>query len=64
MTTILGTGWLASKYRNITTFLIVAVVIPPVVGSAIIFSVKTKGVRLFAYYLVGYPLSRMMCSNC
>ncbi|KAH6684303.1 putative pantothenate transporter [Halenospora varia] len=52
MTTILGTGWLASKYRNITTFLIVAVVIPPVVGSAIIFSVKTKGVRLFAYYLM------------
>ncbi|TVY60793.1 putative transporter [Lachnellula suecica] len=52
MTTILSTGWLASRFRNITTFLIVAVVIPPVVGSALIFSVKTKGIRLFAYYLL------------
>ncbi|EHK98380.1 putative Uncharacterized transporter [Glarea lozoyensis 74030] len=50
MSTILGTGWLAGRFRNITTFLIIAVVIPPVVGSAIIFSVKGKGVRLFAYY--------------
>ncbi|KAH8600202.1 MFS general substrate transporter [Bisporella sp. PMI_857] len=48
--TIVSTGWLASRYRNITTFLIIAVVIPPVVGSALIFSVKVKGVRLFAYY--------------
>jgi len=52
MSTILGTGWLASRFRNITTFLIITVVIPPVVGSAIIFSVQTKGVRLFAYYCV------------
>ncbi|KAF4637231.1 hypothetical protein G7Y89_g848 [Cudoniella acicularis] len=50
MTIILTTGWLASRYRNITTFLIIAVVIPPVVGSALIFSEKVKGVRLFAYY--------------
>lgn len=49
--TIMGTGWLASRYRNITTFLIIAVIIPPVVGSAIIYSVQGKGVRLFAYYL-------------
>ncbi|TVY26407.1 putative transporter [Lachnellula hyalina] len=52
MTTIMSTGWLASRFRNITTFLIIAVVIPPVVGSAIIFSEKTKGLRLFAYYLL------------
>jgi len=52
MCTILSTGWLASRFRNITTFLIIAVVIPPVIGSALIFSVKTRGVRLFAYYLV------------
>jgi len=50
MTTILSTGWLASRFRNVTTFLIIAVVIPPVVGSALIFSVKTRGVRLLAYY--------------
>jgi hypothetical protein len=52
MTTIMGTGWLASRFRNITTFLLIAVVIPPIVGSALIFSVETKGVRLFAYYCV------------
>lgn len=52
MATIMVTGWLASRYRNITTLLLIAVVIPPVVGSAIIFSVDTKGVRLFAYYCV------------
>jgi ABC-type glycerol-3-phosphate transport system permease component len=52
MTCIITTGYLASRFKNITTFLLVCVVIPPVVGSALIFSVKTKGVRLFAYYLV------------
>ncbi|KAH6706305.1 allantoate permease [Leptodontidium sp. MPI-SDFR-AT-0119] len=68
MSTILGTGWLASRFRNITTFLIIAVVIPPVVGSAIIFSVKTKGVRLFAYYCLqtgpgAIPLSLGLVSS-
>lgn len=52
MSTILSTGWLASRFHNITTLLIITVVLPPVVGSALIFSVKTKGVRLFAYYLL------------
>lgn len=50
--TIMGTGWLASRFKNITTYLIIAVIIPPVVGSAIIYSTDGKGVRLFAYYLV------------
>jgi hypothetical protein len=57
MTCIITTGWLASRFKNITTLLLVCVVIPPVVGSAIIFSVKTRGLRLFAYYLVNYPLT-------
>lgn len=48
--TIMGTGMLASRYKNITTFLIIAVVLFPVAGSAIIYSTKQKGVRLFAYY--------------
>ncbi|TVY54412.1 putative transporter [Lachnellula cervina] len=52
MTTIISTGWLASRFRNTTTFLIIAVVIPPVVGSALIFSEKNKGLRLFAYYCI------------
>lgn len=53
--TIMGSGWLASRYGNITTLLIIAVIIPPVVGSVIIFSTQNgKGVRLFAYYLVSF----------
>jgi hypothetical protein len=60
--TITGTGWLASRYQNITTFLIVAVVLPPVIGSALIYSVTNQGVRLFAYYCLqtgpgGIPLA-------
>lgn len=50
MATIMGTGWLASRFHNISTFLIVAVVLPPVIGSALIYSVTNQGVRLFAYY--------------
>ncbi|CAG8975119.1 hypothetical protein HYALB_00004417 [Hymenoscyphus albidus] len=53
MSTILVTGWLAGRFKNMTTFLIIAVVIPPVVGSAIIFSVEARGLRLFAYYCTG-----------
>lgn len=58
MTCIITTGWLASRFKNITTFLIVCVVIPPVIGSALIFSVKTRGIRLFAYYLVSRVVAR------
>lgn len=47
---ITGAGWLAGRNRNIATYLIVAVVIPPIVGSAIIYKSHGKGVRLFAYY--------------
>ena len=61
MATIIVTGWLASRFRNITTFLIIAVVVPPVVGSALIFSEKARGVRLFAYYCVSHSV---LCSRC
>ena len=54
MVTIISTGWLASRFHNITTFLIVAVVVPPVIGSALIFSETNRGIRLFAYYCVSY----------
>ncbi|OWO98961.1 hypothetical protein B2J93_6111 [Marssonina coronariae] len=68
MSTILGTGWLAGRFKNITTFLLIAVVLPPVVGSAIIFSVDTRGVRLFAYYCLqtgpgAIPLSLGLVSS-
>lgn len=60
--TIIATGALASRYCNITTFLLILVVIPPVVGSAIIYSTTAKGIRLFAYYCLqtgpaGIPLA-------
>jgi len=59
---------LTGRFRNITTFLLIAVVILPVVGSALIFSVKTKGVRLFAYYCLqtgpgAMPLSLGLISS-
>jgi MFS family permease len=49
---ITGTGWLAGKYANITTYLVCIVVIFPVIGSAIIYAGASKGVKLFAYYLL------------
>lgn len=52
MLVIMITGYLAGRYRNITTYLLIGIVIPPVVGSALIYSLTNKGVRLFAYYLL------------
>jgi MFS family permease len=49
---IIGTGWLAGKFNNISTYLICIVVIFPVIGSAIIYSEASKGIKLFAYYLL------------
>jgi MFS family permease len=49
---IIGTGWLAGKFANISTYLICIVVIFPVIGSTIIYSEASKGVKLFAYYLL------------
>lgn len=51
-TSITGAGWLAGKYSNITTYLVCIVVIFPVIGSAIIYAGASKGVKLFAYYLL------------
>ncbi|KAK7058424.1 hypothetical protein VNI00_002058 [Paramarasmius palmivorus] len=51
--TIMGTGRLAGAYTNITTYLIIAVVLCPVAGSAIIYSTHlSQGVKLFGYYLL------------
>jgi MFS family permease len=49
---ITGTGWLAGKFANISCYLICIVVIFPVIGSAIIYVGASKGVKLFAYYLL------------
>ncbi|KAI5286137.1 hypothetical protein KEM54_000033 [Ascosphaera aggregata] len=59
--TILVTGWAAGHYKNIATYLIICCIIFPVVGSAIIYADPSKGVKLFAYYLLstgpaGLPL--------
>lgn len=58
MSTIILTGYLASRFKNITIFLLICVVIPPVIGSALIFSVEARGIRLFAYYLVSLIVLR------
>lgn len=50
--TILGSGIIAGRFRNITTYLIAGVLVPPVIGAAIIYTQKAKGVRLFGYYLL------------
>ncbi|KAF9636409.1 Major facilitator superfamily [Lasiodiplodia theobromae] len=51
--TIMGTGRLAGRFPNVATYLIVAVVLCPVAGSAIIYSSGvSRGVKLFAYYLL------------
>ncbi len=49
---IAGTGWLAGRYRNITTYLIAATMAPPIVGASIIYATSGRGVRLFGFYLV------------
>ncbi|KAJ5511990.1 Major facilitator superfamily domain general substrate transporter [Penicillium expansum] len=51
---ITGTGWLAGRFRQLNCLLIVAVVIPPVIGSAIIYSRAhiVLGVQFFGYFLL------------
>lgn len=51
---ITGTGWLAGRFRQLNCLLVVAVVIPCVVGSAIIYSRAhiVLGVQLFGYFLL------------
>ncbi|KAL3426598.1 major facilitator superfamily transporter [Phlyctema vagabunda] len=51
---ILITGWLASRYRNITTILISTIIIPPVIGAALMNWASQNGVKLFGYYLLGF----------
>ncbi|KAJ5793895.1 hypothetical protein N7457_000494 [Penicillium paradoxum] len=52
--TTTGTGWLAGRFRQSSCLLIVAVVLPCVVGSAIIYSRAriVSGVQLFGYFLL------------
>lgn len=51
---IFGTGWLAGRYRTLNCLLVIAVVVPCVVGAAIIYSRDhvPHGVQLFAYFLL------------
>ncbi|KAJ5228209.1 hypothetical protein N7489_008917 [Penicillium chrysogenum] len=52
--TITGTGWLAGRFRQLNCLLIVGVVLPCVVGSAIIYSRAhiVLNVQLFGYFLL------------
>ncbi|KAL7942779.1 major facilitator superfamily domain-containing protein [Trichoderma barbatum] len=51
---IAGTGWLAGRYRTLNCLLIVAVLIPCVIGAAVIYRRDSvpHGVQLFAYFLL------------
>ncbi|KAJ5382627.1 Major facilitator superfamily domain general substrate transporter [Penicillium concentricum] len=51
---ITGSGWLAGRFRHMNCLLVVAVVLPCVVGSAIIYSREhiVLGVQLFGYFLL------------
>ncbi|KAK7429821.1 hypothetical protein QQZ08_003666 [Neonectria magnoliae] len=52
---IFGSGWLAGRFPRMNCILIVCVVIPCIVGSAVIYSredVPAHGVHLFAYFLL------------
>ncbi|KAI5292100.1 hypothetical protein KEM55_008084, partial [Ascosphaera atra] len=50
--TIMGTGYLSGHHKNIATYIIVVLMAFPVAGSAIIYANPSKGVKLFAYYLL------------
>lgn len=51
---ISGTGWIAGRFRSLNCILIALIVIPPVVGSALIGSRGSipHGVSLFGYFLL------------
>ncbi|KAH8179206.1 major facilitator superfamily protein [Sarocladium implicatum] len=51
---IAGTGWLAGRYRKLNCILIVAVIIPPVIGASIMYQRDhvPHAVQLFAYFLM------------
>ncbi|TAQ86753.1 hypothetical protein B7494_g4914 [Chlorociboria aeruginascens] len=56
-TCILVTGYLASKYRNISTILISTTIIPPIIGSPLMNWGPSNGVKLLGYYLLGFAHS-------
>lgn len=58
---ITGSGWLAGRYRQVNCLLVVAVVIPCIVGSAIIYCRANivLGVQLFGYFLLSTGPSAM-----
>jgi MFS family permease len=51
---IVGTGWLAGRFRSLNCLLAGLIVIPPVIGSALISSRSSipKGASLFGYFLL------------
>jgi MFS family permease len=51
---IAGTGWLAGRHQTLNCFLIIAAVIPCVIGAAVISQRQSvpHGVQLFAYFLL------------
>ncbi|KAJ5370176.1 uncharacterized protein N7496_006268 [Penicillium cataractarum] len=54
VTAITGSGWLAGRFRQMNCLLIIVVILPCVIGSAIIYSRAhvVLGVQLFGYFLL------------
>jgi hypothetical protein len=54
VTAITGSGWLAGRFRQMNCLLIITVILPCVIGSAIIYSRAhvVLGVQLFGYFLL------------
>lgn len=52
---IYGTGWLAGRYRTLNCLLIIAVLLPCVIGSSLIYhrqKIPGRGFQLLAYFLL------------
>lgn len=52
--TIAGTGWIAGRFRQLNCILIICVVVPAILGSALIYvrPRTSSGVQLFGYFLL------------
>ncbi|ORY18411.1 major facilitator superfamily transporter [Clohesyomyces aquaticus] len=52
--TIVGTGWIAGRYREMNCILVISVIVPAIVGSSLIYMRPrtSSGIQLFGYFLL------------
>ncbi len=56
---IIASGWVGGNYQTSTTYLLIVVLIPPIVRSAVIYSTHNKAGRLFSYYILSFDPSAL-----